>query len=678
MNFSKIFSAGKSRNATARVARPVSYIVPLQLKREALLVYSSCDSGYFKYAQALVRSIDLFSPGLSFLLHIVNPTDEVRSAAIALAASLKNTRLAVSVESIDLADWSPDERRTYYACARFPGISRLLKECGTTAILCLDADSLVVNPIDSDFTDKTDADIVVDLRNTESQNQEHVAIAAGAIWLRPTPQVRKFALDLAEEIDGLVQNRELNWFADQVVFYRQMQAHAKSVRFYNLKRKYLDWNFAEDSIVWSAKGKRKENDLRFLVLYLLLSGDGSQVRAAGQMLAAMGESGATQAMSGWWTRRIEQARQSHARVALFVPRLDLPWKRTQAQAVPPALTEDVLGLRLRWREFATRIANALEMQGVSVDMVEIPAADIEPARVDASGASIALIPHRCHLDWGPGSTRVFFYMQEYFRWVFVVDERGWSAASSAYPMDINTLPEKASNAFEIYRDKLLKGAWSSKFDQAPQKTTTELIAVGALPAATDRGTGDPSQHLPFIFLPLQIPHDQSIRYFSPIEEIDMVKALVAWAKSRNVAVVMKPHPANKKAMRQFEELVDHRHIFWSEANINDLIHHATAVYAINSGVGFEALLHLKPVVTFGRAEYDCVTFHANPGNLDAAWSYCHTHDPLSLENKYRRFVNWFLDDYAIDMSRPEHAAARLAEIAGGIKALIDESRLGQP
>jgi hypothetical protein len=676
MNLSKIFSLGKTRDTASRVERAVSYIVPLQLKREALLIYSSCDSDYFKYAQALIRSIDLFSPGFAFLLHIVNPTEEVRNAASHLAASLKSTRLAVSVESIDLADLPPDARRTYYACARFPGISRLLKECGTAAILCLDADSLIVNPIDSDFTDKADADVVVDLRNADGQVQEHVAIAAGAIWLRPTPHVRKFVMDLAQEIDGLVQNRELSWFADQTIFYRQMQAHAKSVRFYNLKRKYLDWNFAEDSIVWSAKGKRKENDIRFLVLYLLLSRDSRQARAAGQMLAALGEAGSAQAMSSWLAGRIRQARQGLARVALFVPRLDLPWKQMQAQALPPALTEDVLGLRLRWREFATRIANALEVQGVLVDLIEIPAPDIEPARVDASGADIALIPHRCHLDWESGSTPVFFYMQEYFRWVFVVNERGWSAASSTYPMDVNALADKASNAFQTYRDKLLTGAWSSKFDQVPQKSTFELIAEGALPAVPD--SSRPMEHLPFIFLPLQIPHDQSIRYFSPIEEIDMVRALVEWARTRNVAVVMKPHPANRKAMRQFEEFVDHRHIFWSEANINDLIQHSTAVYAINSGVGFEALLHLKPVVTFGRAEYDCVTFHANTGNLDDAWNYCLTSDPSSLADTYRRFVNWFLDDYAIDMSRPEHAAVRLAEIAGGIKALISERRLSKP
>ena len=655
----------------AQRIRSVTSLVPLRLEKEELLVYSVCDSEYFKYAQALVRSIDLFSPGHSFLLHVVNPTEEVRNSAVRLAATLKNTKLAVSAESIDLANWSPEERRTYYACARFPGIASLLKDCKTTAVLCLDADSLIVNPIDGDFTDKLSADVVVDLR---PQNQEHLAVAAGAIWFRPVPQVRKFSSDLAQEIDRLVRTRELRWFADQTAFYRQMQAHGKSARFFNLKRKYIDWDFSEDSIVWSAKGKKKESDLRFLVLSLLLAGDHPQQRAASQLLAAMKASGSEFASSDWFVERIERARRGPARVALYVPRLDLPWKRTQPESIPPTLTEDVLGLRLRWHEFATRVANALERQGVTVDLLEIPAPEIEPARLDATGADLALIPHRCHIDWASGATRVLFYMQEYFRWVFVVNERGWSAASNVYPIDVAALPDKPSNAFHDYREKLLNGAWSSKFDQAPQKTMAELIADQALPATTN--ADGQSQCLPFIFLPLQIPHDQSIRYFSPIEEIDVVKAVVAWARSRNVAVVMKPHPANREAMRQFQKFVDDTHVFWSEANINDLIRHSMAVYTINSGVGFEALFHVKPVVTFGRVEYDCVTFHATTDNLDAAWRYCRACEPSSLEDRYRRFVNWFLDDYAIDMSRPEHAAARLAEIARAVKASISAHRVG--
>lgn len=676
MNFSSLFSSSRSRNPPPRSGRSVTYIVPLHLENDAVLLFSTCDSEYFKYAKALVRSVDLFSPGFSFLLHLVNPSNEICNAAVELAASLKNTRLAVSTESIDLTDWSQDQRRTYYACSRFSRLSRLLNECGTTAILCLDADSLIVNPIDHDFTDKINADVVVDLRDAENPNQEHLAIAAGAIWLRPSYHVQKFALDLAEEIDRLVQSRKLNWFADQVIFYRQMQTHVRSVRFFNLKRKYLDWNFGENSIVWSAKGQRKESDFRFLVLHLMLSGDRHQVRLATQILAAIQGTGSSLAASDWFVSRIQRAAQGAARVALFVPRLDLPWKRVPTQSAPPALTEDVLGLRLRWHEFATRIANALEMQGVTVDVLEIPTTEIEPTRLDACGADIALIPHRCHLDWSPGSTHILFYMQEYFRWVFIVNERGWSAASNIYPIDVNTLPDKPSITFQTYREKLLKGEWSSKFGQAPQKTTDELVNEGALPVI--RNMDSELQYLPFIFLPLQIPHDQSIRYFSPIEEIDMVKALVAWAKLRNVTLVMKPHPANQKAMRQFQAFANNTHIFWSEANINDLIRHSVAVYTINSGVGFEALLHIKPVVTFGKAEYDCVTFHATAENLDSAWSYCNACDPSSLEHKYRRFVNWFLDDYAIDMSRPEHATARLAAIATGIKSLLNKHRMGSP
>ena len=31
----------------------------------------------------------------------------------------------------------------------------------------------------------------------------------------------------------------------------------------------------------------------------------------------------------------------------------------------------------------------------------------------------------------------------------------------------------------------------------------------------------------------------------------------------------------------------------------------------------EALLHRRPVVTFGRAEYDCVTNHADKNNIES-------------------------------------------------------------
>ena len=46
----------------------------------------------------------------------------------------------------------------------------------------------------------------------------------------------------------------------------------------------------------------------------------------------------------------------------------------------------------------------------------------------------------------------------------------------------------------------------------------------------------------------------------------------------------------------------------SDVSIHELFASAKAVVTINSGSGFEALLHLKPVITLGKADYSAVPY----------------------------------------------------------------------
>jgi len=301
---------------------------------------------------------------------------------------------------------------------------------------------------------------------------------------------------------------------------------------------------------------------------------------------------------------------------------------------------------------------------MSVKIIELPAWEINRKTVEASGAKLAIIPHRCYLDFDEGTTPVMFYMQEYFRSVFVMDMKGWSAASSKYPFKLADMETENGQSFEIYQRRLQTGVLGSKFAQTLSQSPAKLIAQGHIPFS--RTWFGLSKKRPYIFFPLQIPHDQSIRYFSDIAELPVVEALVKWAKQNNIAVVLKPHPANLKAMKQFDKFVDSQTIFWSEAHVYDLIRHATAVYTINSGVGFESLLQIKPVVTFGRVEYDCVTFQATINRLDEAWEYCCAADMTELATQYRCFINWFMGSYAVDLSQPELAIKRLDVISEDI------------
>ena len=43
------------------------------------------------------------------------------------------------------------------------------------------------------------------------------------------------------------------------------------------------------------------------------------------------------------------------------------------------------------------------------------------------------------------------------------------------------------------------------------------------------------------------------------------------------------------------------------AHIHDFLRNCNEVFLVNSGVGFEAILHRKPIIRFGDAEYNSVS-----------------------------------------------------------------------
>ena len=619
-----------------------------EIDQAAPAVFTVCDTHYLDYAISLIRSADVFSPGSAIALHVVNPRSEDVARVQTVAASLEQTRLALSVERIDLSPLAPAQQRAYFASARF---LRLVEVMGAVSmpVLSLDADSLIVAPIDNDFSDKTHAEVCLIRR--EQATEPHLAVANGSIWLRPTAGARAWLQSVATDLIDAFEQGRADWFVDQLATGRQVQAYGGRVGILNIKGKYADWNFGDNSIVWSGKGPRKAADQRFALLQrILLDAPRKQVVALRNALQAFPDRSSR--MHG----RIMQASSAvPARVALFLPRLDLPWGAAfQSMRIPPLLSDDALELRLHWKAFGARLANAIERKGVQVDMQELPAWQIDSEAVETSGADLALIPHRCHLDFQPGEVPVRYYMQEYFRWVFVIDERGWSAASSAYPMVPDRAPQTPQGLYDDYRARLAKGQLDSKFAQANSQPRSALEEAGQLPAG------------PYVFLPLQIPHDQSIRYFSAWSEQQVVQALLSWARQREITLVMKPHPANPRSMAEFEAMARGGGAHWSTAHVHDLIAHAQAVFTINSGVGFEALLHGVPVITFGRVEYDCVTFHATPETIDDAWERAMSCDKFQLEATYRRFVDAFLGHYAVDLSLPEVAHQRLEDIAQDI------------
>ena len=94
--------------------------------------------------------------------------------------------------------------------------------------------------------------------------------------------------------------------------------------------------------------------------------------------------------------------------------------------------------------------------------------------------------------------------------------------------------------------------------------------------------------------------------FSPIELIENV-IILAIEKGINLYIKKHPRCQDIKLTETLMKYKDYKNIVFYNGSVHDAISKSTTVYTINSGVGFESLLHLKPVVTFGKSDYMCVT-----------------------------------------------------------------------
>ena len=84
----------------------------------------------------------------------------------------------------------------------------------------------------------------------------------------------------------------------------------------------------------------------------------------------------------------------------------------------------------------------------------------------------------------------------------------------------------------------------------------------------------------------------------------------------------------------------------TDISIHKLIEASSAVYLINSGVGMEAMLHVKPIVSFGRSEYQNYVHNGTIDDLDSAWRHVQKTTVEGLESDYRLFFDWYVNRIA--------------------------------
>lgn len=170
---------------------------------------------------------------------------------------------------------------------------------------------------------------------------------------------------------------------------------------------------------------------------------------------------------------------------------------------------------------------------------------------------------------------------------------------------------------------------------------------------------------PFVFLPLQLSFDSVMR-LSRIEHFRFYEEVRDWSAKQNLDLVVKPHPGSKgkhgrdceSTKRILDDAQQQRHVYLSTASIHYILPKCEAVFCINSGVGWEALIHKKSVITCGHSDYHWATH--NISRLDEIPSNYSWRKSALPEASINRFLYFFLSEYLVDIRHPITIKQRIA------------------
>ncbi len=294
----------------------------------------------------------------------------------------------------------------------------------------------------------------------------------------------------------------------------------------------------------------------------------------------------------------------------------------------------------RHRRLYTSLLSALAQLGETVSLQWLPfGADAAP-RIAAPGQLI--ISYHSH-GTQPGVLRI---KEAYVPPLYTFDPTGYSGFSS-----LARDPEAVLR--RVGQTDLIRAR------EIVARTRRQFLDTGLskYPQTTGTDRALPDDHL---FYPLQTAGDPVAR-FRAFDQIEALRALIRFGEVRNRPVVVKRHPLcrNTRIAQTLERLqAQHPDLIVSEASVHNMIAGAACVFGGNSGALFEALVHGKPVVCFGRSDFSCVTrtidrLEQIPEALDT---------PVGIDPDLRdRFLGWYLSEYCIHADDVPAMRRRIAE-----------------
>ena len=225
------------------------------------VIFFACDVGFMeRFGFALISSCYEHARECGIHVHLYEPTPEIIHRLEAIKAAVGDLQLSYTYEDdIDLGDLP--ERGMYYTAFRFVALRKLLAE-SKSLFICLDADSLIVNPLPQVVADARQRDVGLYFRLRRRHLNKK--IAAFCVIVNHTPGALKF-LDFFAAISmkfhrHYIRFRSRFYFDQSALYFSYLACmFGRRTSFYTVGKTVVDYDFGDAAGIWTAKGERKHD-----------------------------------------------------------------------------------------------------------------------------------------------------------------------------------------------------------------------------------------------------------------------------------------------------------------------------------------------------------------------------------------------------------------------------------
>jgi len=239
------------------------------------------------------------------------------------------------------------------------------------------------------------------------------------------------------------------------------------------------------------------------------------------------------------------------------------------------------------------------------------------------------------------------YKMSYFSNLFQFDTNGYGAFSAHCDQNILEATNLDQNIYDKFYDQYITRCI----------TDTKYSEANANPLA-------PELPKEFILVPMQVEND-TVMTLKKIGTDELIRRALFVGRALKIPLVIKPHPKSPRSapLNEFIRGLSKRFpggVYVSTGDIRQLLDRAKAVFVINSGVGFEAMLRFKHVFTYGRCDYQQNTFH----NLNAERVLEALAAPIDIARSKRFLYNWW--QTITDMNDPQWESKIISAVDDGL------------